>query len=538
MANLIHTPEGVRDIFGRECDRKRYLERRIEKLFRSYGYQPIETPTFEFFDVFAREVGTIPSRNLYKFFDREGNTLVLRPDFTPSVARAVAMYFGEESMPLRLCYRGNVFINSSSYQGRLKESTQMGVEFLNDDSAEAEAEILALVVSIMRNSGLTRFQVSVGNTEYFRALTEEAQMPAEAVAELQQLLSIQNRFGAQELIARLPMRQELKDAFNRMPEQFGGREILARAGSLSINARARAALEHLERISALLENYGCAEYVTYDLGMVSEYQYYTGIIFQAFTYGSGDALIKGGRYNKLIRHFGKNAPAVGFTTEVDALLTALERQKVVLPVADIKTMVLYPAHLESLAIRFAADQRARGLEVAAVRFQPGKVLDHYRGYGVRNQFGGIIYFRSAEEVYAINLQTGSVETVDVRPYLNGTVRPAGSGDAGQDTQTEAGENAPVTPEAAAELTEDVPETPEAAAETQEAAAETPEDVPEIPENAAETQEDVPETQTEITESLPDAAADTAADTAEVPDTQKETAEAGTAALSGQEGGQI
>ena len=55
MANLIHTPEGVRDIFGRECDRKRYLERRIEKLFRSYGYQPIETPTFEFFDVFARE---------------------------------------------------------------------------------------------------------------------------------------------------------------------------------------------------------------------------------------------------------------------------------------------------------------------------------------------------------------------------------------------------------------------------------------------------------------------------------------------------
>ncbi len=423
MTNLIHTPEGVRDIFGRECDRKRYLERKIEKLFRSYGYQPIETPTFEFFDVFAREVGTIPSRNLYKFFDREGNTLVLRPDFTPSVARAVAMYFGEESMPLRLSYRGNVFINNSSYQGRLKESTQMGVEFLNDDSAEAEAEILALVVSIMRDAGLSRFQVSVGNTEYFRALTEEAGMSAETTAELQRLLSIQNRFGAQELIAGMPLRPELREAFSRMPELFGGREVLVRAAEIFINPRAQAALKHLERISHLLENYGCAEYVTFDLGMVSEYQYYTGIIFQAFTYGSGDALIKGGRYDRLIQHFGKNAPAVGFTTEVDALLTALERQNVALPIADIKTMVLYPASLEALAIRFAADQRARGLEAAAVRFEQGKVLDHYRSYGQRNQFGGIIYFRSAQEVYAINLQTGTVDKVDMSPYLS----PDGSG---------------------------------------------------------------------------------------------------------------
>ncbi len=557
MANLIHTPEGVRDIFGRECDRKRYLERRIEKLFRSYGYQPIETPTFEFFDVFAREVGTIPSRNLYKFFDREGNTLVLRPDFTPSVARAVAMYFGEESMPLRLCYRGNVFINSSSYQGRLKESTQMGAEFLNDDSAEAEAEILALVVSIMQKSGLTRFQVSVGNTEYFRALTEEARMPAETVSELQQLLSIQNRFGAQELVARLPMRQELKDAFNRMPEQFGGREILARAGSMTINARARAALEHLDRISVLLENYGCSEYVTYDLGMVSEYQYYTGIIFQAFTYGSGDALIKGGRYDRLIRHFGKNAPAVGFTTEVDALLTALERQKVMLPVADIKTMVLYPAYLESLAIRFAAAHRARGLEVATVRFEPGKVLDHYRSYGVRNQFGGIIYFRSAEEVYAINLQNGSVETVDMRPYLEGDVRPDGSGEEHSGSQTEQQEVQTDPQEANAEPQEVQAEVPEAE-ESQPQLSEEADILPQIPEaepGAPETADglpEVPETQPEGTEdadALPQAseaqpgapaAADGLPEVSETAGAQPEEPGGGVhiASSSGQEGGQL
>ena len=107
MNKKIHTPEGLRDIFARECDKKRYLERQIEKLYRSYGYQSIETPSLEFFEVFASEVGTTPSRDLYKFFDRDGNTLVLRPDFTPSVARAVSMYFEEEQMPLRLCYHGS-----------------------------------------------------------------------------------------------------------------------------------------------------------------------------------------------------------------------------------------------------------------------------------------------------------------------------------------------------------------------------------------------------------------------------------------------
>ena len=82
-----------------------------------YGYEDIETPTFEYFEVFSREVGTIPSKELYKFFDREGNTLVLRPDFTPSVSRACATYFNPDEEPVSLCYTGNTFINNSSYRG-------------------------------------------------------------------------------------------------------------------------------------------------------------------------------------------------------------------------------------------------------------------------------------------------------------------------------------------------------------------------------------------------------------------------------------
>ena len=123
---LLHTPEGVRDIYGEECKRKLLIEDKLQKVFRRYGFQHIQTPMFEFFDIFNKERGTVPSKDMYKFFDRENNTLVLRPDITPSIARCVAKYFREEKLPIRLCYLGDTFINNSSYQGKLKEVTQLG----------------------------------------------------------------------------------------------------------------------------------------------------------------------------------------------------------------------------------------------------------------------------------------------------------------------------------------------------------------------------------------------------------------------------
>ena len=89
---LLHTPEGVRDIYGKEYQTKLKIQELFHEKFSLFGYEDIQTPSFEFFDVFGKEVGTTPSRELYKFFDKEGNTLVLRPDFTPSIARCAAKY--------------------------------------------------------------------------------------------------------------------------------------------------------------------------------------------------------------------------------------------------------------------------------------------------------------------------------------------------------------------------------------------------------------------------------------------------------------
>ena len=176
---LVHTPEGVRDIYGDEKEIKMEVERLLHEKFLSYGYRDIQTPTFEFFDVFSKEVGTTPSKELYKFFDKEGNTLVLRPDFTPSIARCAAKYFMDEAVPIRFCYQGNTFINTSNLQGKLKEATQMGAELVGDASVHADAEMIALTIEALLHTGLHDFQVSIGNLEYFKGICAEAGLDEE-----------------------------------------------------------------------------------------------------------------------------------------------------------------------------------------------------------------------------------------------------------------------------------------------------------------------------------------------------------------------
>lgn len=328
MQRLFHTPEGVRDVYGNECRQKRALQQRLHSIFEKYEYQDIETPTFEFFDVFSKEVGTIPSRDLYKFFDREGNTLVLRPDFTPSIARAAAMYFEEQDMPVRLCYQGSTFVNNSSYQGRLKESTQMGVEFIGDSDVTADVEVLAMVIEMLLAAGLKEFQVSIGQVEFFKALIDEASMDQETTETLRLLISSKNFFGVEELLDGLALRDGLKNAFLQLPQLFGGAEVLDQAKILANNGRSRESIRRLSLIYRLLQEKGLERYVSFDFGMLSKYQYYTGIIFHAYTYGTGEPIAKGGRYDNLMAHFGKPEPAVGFGITMEQLMLALSRQNI------------------------------------------------------------------------------------------------------------------------------------------------------------------------------------------------------------------
>ena len=367
MQRIFHTPEGVRDIYNGECSQKHHLQTEIRKVFDSYGYEEIETPSFEYFEVFSREVGTIPSKDLYKFFDREGNTLVLRPDFTPSVSRACATYFNPEHQVITLSYTGNTFINNSSYQGRLKETTQMGVERIGDDSAEADAELLAMTVECLLKAGLKEFQVSVGQVDYFKSLLQDANLDIEEEENLRSLISQKNYFGVEDLVRSQNSPESLEKAFLELPHLFGSSEVLQKARSLTDNICAIKAVERLEEIYEILKIYGYEKYVSFDFGMLSKFQYYTGIIFQAYTYGTGEPVVKGGRYNNLLKHFGKPAASIGFGITVDNLLMALSRQKISLPEKKSPVILTYTEANRREAILEAQKLRNEGTAVALRR---------------------------------------------------------------------------------------------------------------------------------------------------------------------------
>ena len=323
---LVHTPEGVRDIYGDEYARKLQLENFIMGKVRSFGYEDIQTPTFEFFDVFSKEVGTTPSRELYKFFDKDGNTLVLRPDFTPSMARCAAKYFMDEDVPIRFCYSGNTFANNSNLQGRLKEATQMGAELIGEGSVEADGEMAAMVIEALLSTGLKDFQLSIGNVEYFKGICMEAGLDEETELELREFISGKNYFGAEDLLREKRVPGEYREALLQVTDLFGAYEALEQAKLLVHNERSLNAVKRLEALYQVLCCYGAEKYVSFDLGMLSKYNYYTGVIFKAYTYGVGDAIVKGGRYDTLLGRFGREAPAIGFMVVIDDLMAALERQ--------------------------------------------------------------------------------------------------------------------------------------------------------------------------------------------------------------------
>lgn len=324
---LVHTPEGVRDIYGREYTGKLKTQQLIHEKFSLYGYEDIQTPTFEFFDVFSKEIGTTPSRELYKFFDKEGNTLVLRPDFTPSMARCAAKYFMDKDVPIRFCYQGNTFTNTGNLQGKLKEVTQMGAELMGDGSIQADGEMIAMMIESLLAAGLSEFQVSIGEVEYFRGICRQAGLSEEVEYELRDYISGKNIFGAQELLFEKGIDVKTTDMLLQITDCFGSLEALDKAQSLVSNECSLQAVARLKKLYEVLCAYGVEKYVSFDLGMLSKYNYYTGVIFKVFTYGVGDAIAKGGRYDKLLEYFGKKAPAIGFMVVIDDLMLALGCQK-------------------------------------------------------------------------------------------------------------------------------------------------------------------------------------------------------------------
>ncbi|MGN0153716.1 MAG: ATP phosphoribosyltransferase regulatory subunit [Lachnospiraceae bacterium] len=398
MEKLLHTPEGVKDIYDNECKKKRKILHKLHHVLSLYSYNDIETPTFEFFDIFNHDKGSASSNEMYKFFDRDNNTLVLRPDMTPSIARCVAKYYDDEELPIRLCYQGNTFFNTHNHQGKLNEITQLGAELINDDSSAADAEVIATVIDCFLAAGLKEFQIEIGEVDFFKGILEEAKLDEKTAEEIRNYIHNRNFFGLESLIKELNLDEKVEKVLLSFDQLFGGYEMLENAKQLVTNATSLEAIERLEKVYKALSYSGYEQYISFDFSLLSRYEYYTGIMFRGYTYGTGDAVVKGGRYNNLLKQYGKDAPAIGFAFYIDDLMMAISRQKVEVEVDNSDSIILYDIEYQKTAIHFANHLRRSDRKVELIRKSKKKEIRDYADYGKKNHFSGMFYLTSDKTV--------------------------------------------------------------------------------------------------------------------------------------------
>ncbi|GKX28896.1 ATP phosphoribosyltransferase regulatory subunit [Vallitalea longa] len=413
---LLHTPEGVRDLNISETSKKLELQNRIGSVFHRYGFRDIQTPTFEYYDVFNHERGTVDIREMYKFFDRDGNILTLRPDITPSIARYVSTYFKNEETPIRVCYIGNTFRNGKSYQGKLREFTQAGVELIGINSEDADAEIIAMIINSLSIAGLKKFQIDLGQAGFFKGLTEEAGLDVSEEEELRNFIDEKNFIAVEELLSKYNMSDDLKQVFLDLPKLFGSVEVIEKARKLTNNKKALESLDRLEKVYNILCDYGVENNISFDLGLVNSLNYYTGIIFRGYTYGTGVSIVDGGRYDTLLKQFGKDVPAIGFAIVIDELMSAIERQKISLPEYNIDTLIVYNQQTRKQAIKLSEEFRSNGMNVQIGLLD--KNLEENIEYGKKQNIGGIMFLKNHDEVILVNLETMDKSIVAMNELLD------------------------------------------------------------------------------------------------------------------------
>ena len=169
--------------------------------------------------------------------------------------------------------------------------------------------------------------MTIGNIEYFKGLCEELGFDEETELALRDLITNKNFFGARKYLEDINADETVIEKICKLDMLIGGKNVLNEAEKLTNNPRSKAAISHLRELSLMLEKKGYGEYIYFDLSMLNKYMYYTGVVFKAYTYGVGDCILKGGRYDNLLGKFGKEAPAIGFVIMIDDLISALSSPK-------------------------------------------------------------------------------------------------------------------------------------------------------------------------------------------------------------------
>ena len=317
-----HTPAGLTDILVKECELKFKIETAAREVFARHGYHVVQPPMFEYYDVY--DAAVTKAENMFKFFANNGRMLALRPDLTTSVARIAATKpLGE--LPYRIAYSGSAFRNDETFSNdRRREFSQAGIELIGNSGTDADAEVIEIAIEALLKFGVKDFQIDMGHADYYKGLAEIAGLDPIVSDKLRANINDKDFVAIEGILDGIDIDEKLKEVFMELPKMFGGIETaVAAAKNPIIGEKSRAALENLISVYEILKGKGLDKYISTDLGMVPNLDYYTGIIVKGFAKGVAFPICSGGRYDNLTEKFGKALPATGIAIGIERVMTAL-----------------------------------------------------------------------------------------------------------------------------------------------------------------------------------------------------------------------
>lgn len=378
-------PFGVYDVMPETLKFRRELEEEFISLFSGWGYRRIEAPVLSGYDVFRTGVGAVDPSRLFKFGDVDGSMLVMRADMTLPATRIAATKL-PPVYPLRLSYAAPSFNLKPEEGGREREFHQAGVELFGVSGAQGDAEVIALAIRALLGAGLTDFRIDIGQVGILRGILANAPISEEDKGELVTLIN--NKALISE--AEFPALKGLCDPINALMGMYGDESVLDEAEKAIPFKESRAALENLREVYRILQDYGFSEYISFDLGLVNSYSYYSGVVFKGITRHFGAPILGGGRYDHLSEVFGKNIPATGFAIGLTHILRALEKQGVRPKAASVDVVLTVPFGKEKEGFLRAEELRKIGKTVSVFYGTPeeGKIYAEKIGATNTEVLGG------------------------------------------------------------------------------------------------------------------------------------------------------
>lgn len=400
-------PEGVKDVLPREAAAKKLIAQRVGNVFESWGFQEVVTPTFEYLDAMLAGWAVDSLEKMYKFFDRQGRILALRSDATTPVARMVATRMKRYPRPLRLSYLAPVFRYDEPQVGKQREFLQAGIELLGTCRPEADAEVIAIAIESFQAAGLTDFQISLGQVELFRGVLNHSLLTEGEKKKIILAVDRKDFLTLEQILAETQLNDEEKQLLLAVPQLYGKKEVLEEAKKQVTNPHSLKALANLTQVYEILEDYGLADYIFLDFGLVRGSEYYTGVVFKVYTRGIGFSLGSGGRYDNLLSEFGEDCPAVGFALSLERTLYALEKKEKFVVSCKKDCLIVFPPSLRAKAWDLAQKLRSKGLKVELEAGEEQLELLDY--YGQLREVNTLIVMQGADSAFLKYVQDGRVE---------------------------------------------------------------------------------------------------------------------------------